>query len=303
MNANAAVDFERVAKSYGETKALDDVFLDIPLGQTVALLGPNGAGKSTAINLMLGLVTPSTGTVRILGLSPHDAVAGGRVGAMLQDAGLPVTARVDELIELIRGLYLYPLPGAEIVKRAGLAGLEKRAVDGLSGGEAQRVRYALALAGDPDLLFLDEPTVGMDVETRRAFWSDMHTLAADGRTILFATHYLDEADAVADRIIVLVHGRVVADGSGASIKATVTGRTIRFSLDGTSRESLAAIEALPYVKSVDVSGDRVVITTSDSDAVVHELVLRGLQIRDVEISGADLEDAFVALTRTQEATQ
>ena len=253
----AAARFDGVTKAYGETLALDDVDFDIPIGQTVALLGPNGAGKSTTIDLMLGLLSPGAGMIRTLGLQPRDAVAAGRVGAMLQSTGLPAQARVGELVEFARGLYPYPLPSASIFGRAGLSGLERRTVEHLSGGEAQRVRFALAIAGDPDLLFLDEPTVGMDVETRRAFWSDMRAFAADGRTILFATHYLDEADAIAERILVIVRGRIVADGTGASIKAMVADRTVRFTLRRDAPGALAVIEAMKEVRSIDVVGEHV----------------------------------------------
>ena len=272
----AAVRFGGVTKTYGETLALDEVGFDVLIGQTVALLGPNGAGKSTAIDLMLGLLTPSAGLIRTLGLEPREAVAAGRVGAMLQTSGLPAAARVGELVEFARGIYPNPLSNASIVGRAGLSGLERRAVDHLSGGEAQRVRFAFAIAGDPDLLFLDEPTVGMDVETRRAFWSDMRAFAADGRTILFATHYLDEADAIAERILVLVRGRIVVDGTALSIKAMATDRTVRFTLPGNAAEALAIIEAIPEARSVEVVGGRVSIATTDPDSVVHALVASGL---------------------------
>src|SRR5262245_22775405 len=194
MNAQpVAVDFGGVTRRFGPTIALDGVNLDIPLGQTVALLGPNGAGKSTAINLLLGLLHPDAGRIRVLGLTPADAIASGRVGAMLQSGGLPTAVLVRELLEFARSLYPNPVPLATILATAGLRSLAERRVEGLSGGETQRLRFALAIAGDPDLLFLDEPTVAMDVESRRAFWSDMRHFAEQGRTVLFATHYLDEA--------------------------------------------------------------------------------------------------------------
>ena len=220
---------------------------------------------------------------------------------MLQTSGLPATARVGELVEFARGLYPYPLSNASIIGRAGLSGLERRTVEHLSGGEAQRVRFALAIAGDPDLLFLDEPTVGMDVETRRAFWSDMRAFAADGRTILFATHYLDEADAIAERILVLVRGRIVADGTGSSIKAMVTDRTVRFTLQGNAAGGACHHRGDAGGRSVEVVGERVSVATADPDSVVHALVASGLPMRDLEIAGASLEDAFVALTTPDSA--
>jgi ABC-2 type transport system ATP-binding protein len=285
-------------KRYGETVALDDVRLDIPIGQTIALLGPNGAGKSTAINLMLGLLDPTEGSVRSLGLDPRDAVAGGRIGAMLQISGLPMMARVGELVAFVRRIYPEALPQDVVLARAGMTDLEARLVETLSGGEAQRLHFALAIAGDPDLVFLDEPTVGMDVETRRAFWTDMRAFAADGRTVVFATHYLDEADNVADRIVVLDKGRIVADGTSRSIKATVSTRTVRFNLPGLTLDTLEAIRAMPVVTAVEILADRVSVTTSDSDAVVQALFAREIPISDLEIAGAGLEDAFLALTNT-----
>jgi ABC-2 type transport system ATP-binding protein len=247
---------------------------------------------------MLGLLDPDAGSIRTLGLDPRSAVAAGRIGAMLQTAGLPVMARVQELVDFVRHVYPQSVPTGLILARAGLTGLEKRSAEALSGGEAQRLRFALAIAGDPDLVFLDEPTVGMDVEARRAFWVTMRAFAADGRTVVFATHYLDEADNVADRIIVLDHGRIVADGSGSSIKAAVSGKVVRFMLAVPSWEALAAIHALPAVTEVNIVGDRVSLKTADSDAVAKALFERGLAVRDLEITGADLEDAFIALTAT-----
>ena len=227
-----AVAFDAVSRRFGETQALDAVTLGIATGETVALLGPNGAGKSTAIGIMLGLLEPSTGRASTLAVSPREAVRSGRVGAMLQSAALPAGARVGELVELSRGLYPSPSPRDEILDRAGLTAIAGRRAETLSGGEAQRVRFAFAIAGDPDLVFLDEPTVAMDVEGRRAFWDDMRRFAAEGRTVLFATHYLDEADHVADRILVLDRGRIVGDGSPATLKASVSERTVRFTLPG-----------------------------------------------------------------------
>jgi len=288
-----AVRFAGVGRRFGETVALDGVDLRIGAGETVALLGPNGAGKSTAIGLMLGLLDPTAGRVAVLDQSPKAAVRGGRIGAMLQESGLPIFARVSELIGLIRSLSPHPMPTAEVLRRAGLTELAGRRTEFLSGGEAQRVRFALAIAGDPELLFLDEPTVAMDVETRRSFWADMRTFAAEGRTILFATHYLEEADQVADRIVVLDHGRIVADGTAAEIKRGAMARTLRFRLAGAER---AFLEALPGVRSVDVSGDRVVIQTTDPDATTRALLRTDLAVRDLELGGPDLEDAFLALT-------
>jgi ABC-2 type transport system ATP-binding protein len=286
------VSFHRASKSFGPIVALDGLTLDIPAGQTVALLGPNGAGKSTAIGLMLGLLEPTDGAVRVLGSDPRAAVASGRVGAMLQTAGLPAGARVRELIDFATSLYPRPLRTPDVLARAALAPIAGRRVEGLSGGEAQRVRFALAIAGDPDLVFLDEPTVAMDVESRRAFWDDMRAFAAQGRTVLFATHYLEEADQVADRIVVLDHGRIVADGTGASIKASVAERAIRFTLPAAEE---ALLQRLDGVTSVRIVGDAVTLETSDADATVRGLVNGAIPFHDLEVAGADLEQAFLDL--------
>jgi len=259
----------------------------------VALLGPNGAGKSTAIGLMLGLLDPSSGIVRVLDDEPHAAVRSGAVGAMLQESGLPMFARVGELIELVRHLSPRPMPTDAVLARAGLTALADRPTESLSGGETQRVRFAMAIAGDPDLLFLDEPTVAMDVESRRSFWSDMRAFAAEGRTILFATHYLEEADQVADRIVVLDRGRIVADGTAASIKNASSSRHVRFRSAAPDQAFLAA---LPGAAAVDIAGSRVDIATADSDATARALLRSDLDVRDLEISGPDLEAAFLALT-------
>ena len=292
----AAVAFDGVSRRFGATLALDGVRFAFGVGETVALLGPNGAGKSTAIGVMLGLLEPSAGTASTLGGSPRDAVRSGRVGAMLQSATLPAGARVGELVDLARRLYPSPSPREAILERAGLADLTGRRAETLSGGEAQRVRFALAIAGDPDLVFLDEPTVAMDVESRRAFWGDMRRFAADGRTVLFATHYLDEADQVADRVVVLDRGRVVADGSPGALKAGITERTVRFTWPSPETSGEAALLALPGVTSSDRRGETVTLLTRDADETVRALVAAGIGFRHLEVTGADLDAAFLALT-------
>jgi ABC-2 type transport system ATP-binding protein len=294
-----AVQFYDVSKRYGAQLALADANIAVPLGQTVALLGPNGAGKSTTINLMLGLLDPTAGVVRIVGLEPRVAVASGRVGAMLQSSGLPIDARVGELIAFVRRLYPQPLSAASILDRSGLGALVRRPVETLSGGEAQRVRFAMAIAGDPDLVFLDEPTVAMDVESRRAFWTQIQAFAAEGRTVVFATHYLAEAETVAERILVLDRGRIVADGSPQSLKGAVIGRVVTFRLPDPSASDLEGIRSMPAVTSVEVEGDRVTVRTNDSDALIAAIYGHGLRVHDLEITGADLEDAFLALTAAE----
>lgn len=288
-----AVELRGVTRRYGDVVAVENLDLEIAPGATVALLGPNGAGKSTTIAMMLGLLAPSAGEARIFGLAPRDAVAGGRVGAMLQSSGLPGDVRVADLIDLVRGLYPAPLSRAEVIERGGLAALRHRRIESLSGGEQQRLRFALAVVGDPDLLFLDEPTVGMDVESRRAFWDRIGQSAAEGRTILFATHYLQEADQVAERIVVLDHGRLVADGTPGEIKSATADRSVRFTLPDADLDQLGR---LPGVRRATARGAGIELTTTDADATVAALFDAGLTPRALEVVGADLESAFVALT-------
>jgi ABC-2 type transport system ATP-binding protein len=288
-----AVELRGVTRSFGAVQALRGIDLDIPAASTVALLGPNGAGKSTAIGILLGLLRADAGTTRILGSTPREAVAAGRVGAMLQTASLPQGARVDELITFARDLYPDPMPMDAIVRHAGLASLLRRTVDGLSGGESQRVRFGLAIAGDPDLVFLDEPTVGMDVESRRAFWDTMRGFASLGRTILFATHYLDEADQAADRIVILAEGRVVAAGTPSELKTLAGGRVIHCRLPGADT---AMLERLPGVSRVQVDHERVTIHSEDPDRTLRSLLAAAPAASEIEVQAPRLDDAFLALT-------
>ena len=289
-----AVRFVDVVQRFGQVRALEEASFEIARGETVALLGPNGAGKSTAIALLLGLRRPDSGQVLVFEGSPEAARATGRVGAMLQSGGLLPGVTVGELVDMVRRLYPRPLPLAEVLARAGLADLARRRVDRLSGGQAQRVRFALAIAGNPELFFLDEPTVAMDVESRQVFWHGVRAFAAEGRTILFATHYLEEADAVADRVIVLQRGRVVAAGPVEAIKSAVRLRSVRFTLPGVE---LATLRALPGVQDGERHGDTVQLRTADTDATVRALYAGGFPLRDLEVTGADLEEAFLSLTR------
>ncbi|MEU4534828.1 ABC transporter ATP-binding protein [Streptosporangium sp. NPDC023825] len=290
-----AIAFTDVSKSYGNVLAVDTLDLTVEAGRTVALLGPNGAGKSTSIGMLLGLTRPTRGRVEVLGGSPDEAVARGDVGAMLQTGDLIPELTVRELVGFVRRLYPDPLGLDEILRMADLTDLARRRAGKLSGGQAQRVRFALAVAGAPRLLVLDEPTAAMDVESRLRFWKNMRDYAAGGRTVLFATHYLEEADENSDRVVVIARGRIVADGTAAQIKAGSGGRVVRFVLGG---QAVAGLDALPGVSAVEVSGDVATLRTADPDATVAALY-RGtsLEIRDLRIAGADLEDAFLALTR------
>ena len=243
--------------------------------------------------MLLGLVRPSGGTVHVFGETPDAAVRAGLVGAMLQDGALVPGLTVREVVEFVRGLYPEPLPLAEILELANLTALAKRRADQLSGGQAQRVRFALAAAGAPKLLVLDEPTSAMDVESRRSFWASMRAYAAGGRTILFATHHMEEADENADRVIVMARGRIVADGTAQEIKAAAGGRTVRFTIGD---QTTAGLDSLPGVTGIEVRGGSALLSTTDTDATVQALYASGLSVRDLEVKGADLEDAFLSLT-------
>jgi ABC-2 type transport system ATP-binding protein len=291
-----AISLSQVSKSFGPVQAVRGLDLTIAAGQAVALLGANGAGKSTSIGMLLGLTRPDAGRVRVFDATPEQAVARGWVGAMLQGGALVDGLTVLEVIRLVRGLYPDPMPLDEVLSVAGLTGMAGRRADRLSGGQTQRVRFAVAIAGAPRLLVLDEPTAAMDVEARRAFWAGMREYAAGGRTILFATHYLQEADQNADRVLVLAGGRVVADGTSAEIKARAGGRTVAFTL---GEQSATGLDRLAGVTAVEIRGADVLLRTTDTDATVEGLYGSGLHVRDLNIKGADLEDAFLSLTGTE----
>jgi ABC-2 type transport system ATP-binding protein len=286
-----------LSKSYGEVRAVRDVDLTIAPGETVALLGPNGAGKSTTIDMMLGLGRPDGGTVSVFGLSPADAVRAGYVGGMLQTGSLIQFLSVRELLTMVASLYPRPLAVGEALAITGTAGIASRPTTKLSGGQTQRVRFAMALVANPDLLVLDEPTAALDVEGRHDFWITMRSVAQSGKTVVFATHYLEEADAYADRIVVLARGQVVADGPSTEIKAKTTGRTIQATLPGADPADLAAI---PGVTSAQRRGDAVVLSCGDADAALRNLLARYPAARDIEVHSAGLEEAFLELTADSE---
>ena len=285
-------------KSYGPVKAVRGIDLVVQAGETVALLGPNGAGKTTTIDMVLGLSRPDSGKVNVFGLAPPDAVRAGLVGGMLQVGSLVSDLTVRELVSMVASLYPKPLPVAGVLQSTGLAEISERRTQDLSGGQTQRVRFAVAVVGDPELLVLDEPTVALDVEGRREFWASMRAVAARGKTVLFATHYLEEADAFADRVVLVARGKVVADGTPNEIKAKVGSRTIRARLPGVD---VSELTSLPGVASADRRGDDVVLSCRDSDVALRALLGRYEGARDIEVRGGSLEDAFIELTSEEGA--
>ncbi|WP_426503857.1 ABC transporter ATP-binding protein [Dactylosporangium sp. McL0621] len=289
---NEAVQLAGLSKRFGPVTAVDGLDLTIRRGEVVALLGPNGAGKSTTIDMLLGLLRPDAGAVRLYGEPPVKAIARGAVGALMQSGGLLPDLTAGETVRLAAALQRNPRDVGEVLERAGVAEFAKQRVGGLSGGQQQRIRFAMALVSNPDLLVLDEPTTGMDVETRRAFWASMREETAQGRTVLFATHYLEEADDYADRIVLLRSGRIVADGTSAQIKAAVSGRTIRATVPGAD---LAGLAGLPGVERVETRGESVLLHCDDSDAALRAL-LNATAAHDIEVTSRNLEDAFIALT-------
>ncbi|MGW2723787.1 ATP-binding cassette domain-containing protein [Streptomyces sp. NPDC001492] len=290
--APPAVSFTGAVKTFGAVRALRGVDLEMAQGETVALLGRNGAGKSTAISLLLGLNEPDEGTVRVFGAPPEQSVRAGRIGAMLQEGRAVPRVTVRELVAFVAGRYPHPMPVARALQLAGITELAGRRVDRLSGGQTQRVRFAVALAGNPSVIVLDEPSAALDVEARLAFWASMRSYARLGHTVLFSTHHLEEADAHADRILVIDRGRIVADGTGEQLKRAVGGSLVAFDLAGRGTEGL---ELLPGVRSVEVRGERARLRTDDPDATVVALAELGA-IRRLEVAPASLDDAFLALT-------
>ena len=292
----AAISLRGLSKHYGAVRALDGLDLEIRPGEIVALLGPNGAGKSTAMEMMVGLATPDTGAVSVLGTDPVTATRTGLIGTMLQAGALLPDQSVRSMLRMLHSLQAHPMPLADVIAQADIEDLVGRKMGALSGGQAQRVRFAIALLGDPQVLLLDEPTVGMDVGARRAFWDQMREVAATGRTVVFATHHLDEAEREAARVIVMDRGRVVADGTGPEISAVVAGRVI--TLRGASPEQIAGLPGVESAAADETDPRRVRALCSDSDAALAALFTGELAaaVHEVLVSAPGLEEAFLRIT-------
>lgn len=290
--AEPAIRLQGVTKSYGAVQAVKGIDLEIRRGETVALLGPNGAGKTTTISMLLGLLTPTAGKVEVFGLSPTEAIQRSRIGAMLQEGKLMPGVHVGEFLDFVRDLHPTPLPKEQLIELAGLQGLEKRRVDKLSGGQTQRVRFAMAIAGDPEILVLDEPTAAMDVEARREFWTSMHAYAALGHTILFATHYLEEAETSASRLVIIAQGKMITDGTVQEIQARYGQPRVSFTCPAAA---VTWFERFPGVQRSEVQGERVTLHTRDADATVRALVSSPVSWKDIEVKHNDLEETFIQL--------
>ncbi|KGN33147.1 ABC transporter ATP-binding protein [Knoellia sinensis KCTC 19936] len=295
MTTQTAVSLRDVTKNFGDVEAVRGIDLDIAPGEVVAFLGPNGAGKTTTIDMLLGLSQPTSGEVEVMGMKPRDAIAHGLVSAVMQTGGLLKDMTVRETVAYMASLFANTESVDDVLKRSGISQLAARKVGKCSGGEQQRLRFALALLPDPALLLLDEPTTGMDVEGRRAFWGAIREDASRGRTVLFATHYLEEADQYADRIVLVSKGKVVADGTGSQVKALASGRTVRATWPAADVERLTALGG---VDSVEVRGDTVHVHAKDTDTVARYL-LSETNARDLEITARGLEEAFINLTGAQ----
>lgn len=292
-----ALELTALSKSFGQLRAVDDIDLIIRRGEVVALLGPNGAGKSTTIDLALGLAHPSRGTARLFGGDPRAAIVAGRVGAMLQGGALLPTTTVRQSIALVAATHRAPLSIDDALDRAGIRDLAKQRVSKLSGGQLQRARFAIAVVSNPDLLILDEPTAAMDVESRRGFWHSMREFTDQGRTVVFATHYLDEADSFADRIVILNSGRIVADGTPAEVKSVVSGRSIRFEVDaGAADAASSALARLGGIRALEQRATRFTLVSDDSDASLRSILQLIPTAHCIEVTAHTMDDAFIALT-------
>lgn len=298
MNDTPVIQLRGLRKRFGAVAAVDGVDLTIRPGEVVALLGPNGAGKTTTVDLALGLSTPTAGEALLFGAEPRAAVVAGRVGAMLQGGALLPDMTVREAVALVAAAHRRPMPVDEALRRARCTEIAGRRVNKLSGGQLQRARFAVAVVSDPDLLVLDEPTAAMDVEARHTFWSSMREFTDAGRTVVFATHYLDEADTFADRIVIMRSGRIVADGTPAEIKAITATRTVRFA--GVSPTAHVALRALPGVVSLEARHDSVTLRTDRSDDTLRAVLAAHPEAHDIQVVASTMDDAFLALTHADD---
>jgi ABC-2 type transport system ATP-binding protein len=287
------IQLHNVSKQFGPVQALNDLSFTIFEGEVAAVLGPNGAGKTTAISMMLGLGVPTSGRSTLLGLDPRDSHARSRCGVMLQESGVAPNLTVRELVALFRSYYPAPLPAAQVLAMAGLESKARARAGTLSTGQRQRLYFALAICGDPDVIFLDEPTAAMDVETRRAFWAQLRSFASAGKTIVLTTHYLEEADALAGRVIVIDHGHLIADASPAVLKARIAGKRVSFDTAQPVGES--ALEGLP-IRRLELAGQRATFMTDEPENVLKALFQRGVPLSNLEVAGIGLEEAVLTLT-------
>jgi ABC-2 type transport system ATP-binding protein len=287
------VDVRDAVKVFGAVRAVDGVTLSVNTGEVVALLGPNGAGKTTCVSLMIGLRKPTSGSAALFGFAPSDVRARSRCGVMLQESGLPSFLTVRETIDLFRTYYPAPLATDAVIDLIGLEEKARSQVHTLSGGQQQRLYFGLAMCGNPELLFLDEPTVGLDVEARRGFWTHVKAFVRSGRTVVMTTHYLEEADALADRIVVIDRGRILIDASPAMVKSASQAKRVSFTAARAMNES--DFSGLP-LQTLTLDGARVEILTAQPEALLQALFHRGDSLADLEVAGASLEQAVMQLT-------
>lgn len=292
------IEVKGVTKQFKDKKAVDGISFTIQKGSVTAILGPNGAGKTTLISMMLGLLDPSAGHIRLGGQPPKSMAARDQLGAMLQEVSVIDGITVGETLDLFRSYYSHPMSKERLLEWSGLQGEQKKRADSLSGGQKRRLGFAIALAGDPDLLFLDEPTVGMDITSRKLFWESIHRLTKRGKTIILTTHYLEEAEHVADRVILMSAGKVIADGTPEEMKASLTHRSVSFTADGIL--AVDALTALPHVKGVSTQGSRMTVTTTDTDAVLRDIFSRNLPVHDIAIENGSLDEVFEVLMKREE---